>query len=99
MASVEGVARRIDADHDIWDAARPIVERWVGREVSPLAQGKRLVERSIRALEGVARWAEQAPLAQETLVVERAGLPAGLGTGLAIGLALGALLIALFVRR
>ncbi len=99
MASVEGVARRIDADHDIWDAARPIVERWIGREVSPLAQGRRLAERGIRALEGVARWAEQAPFAPQPVVAERSGLPGGLGTGLAIGLALGALLIALFTRR
>ncbi|MEL4419799.1 ubiquinone biosynthesis regulatory protein kinase UbiB, partial [Shewanella algae] len=31
MASVEGVARRIDPDHDIWTAAKPVVERWIAR--------------------------------------------------------------------
>ena len=50
MASVEGVARRIDPDHDIWEAARPIVERWIARELSPAAQGRRLAERGLRAL-------------------------------------------------
>ncbi len=35
MVTVEGVARRIDPDHDIWTAARPVVERWIRREFSP----------------------------------------------------------------
>jgi ubiquinone biosynthesis protein len=33
MVTVEGVARRIDPGHDIWAAARPVVERWVAREL------------------------------------------------------------------
>ncbi len=70
MASVEGVARRIDPDHDIWEAARPIVERWIARELSPAAQAKRLAERGFRALEGLARLAETASV-PSVIVAER----------------------------
>jgi ubiquinone biosynthesis protein len=37
MVTVEGVARRIDPGHDIWTAARPVVERWMRREFGPVA--------------------------------------------------------------
>jgi ubiquinone biosynthesis protein len=60
MASVEGVARRIDPDHDIWEAARPVVERWIARELSPAARARRLVEQGVKAVEGLAAWAEAA---------------------------------------
>lgn len=35
MVQVEGVARGIDPQHDIWTAAKPVVERWVAREFGP----------------------------------------------------------------
>ncbi len=95
MASVEGVARRIDPDHDIWEAARPIVERWIARELSPAAQAKRLAERGLRALEGVARWAETSPEPPQTVVVERS---ADVWTGVAVGLGLGALILVLMAH-
>jgi ubiquinone biosynthesis protein len=41
MVTVEGVARRIDPDHDIWSAAEPIVRRWIERELSPRARIRR----------------------------------------------------------
>jgi ubiquinone biosynthesis protein len=47
MATVEGVARRIDPDHDIWAAADPVVRRWIARELSPAA--------TVRSLAGEAR--------------------------------------------
>lgn len=33
MVQVEGVARSIDKDHDIWEASKPIVERFMHREI------------------------------------------------------------------
>ena len=33
MVQVEGVARALDPQHDMWLASRPIVERWVKREL------------------------------------------------------------------
>ena len=92
MASVEGVARRIDPDNDIWEAARPIVERWIARELSPAAQAKRLAERGLRALEGLARWAEHPPAEAKTIVVEKS---ADVWTGIAVGMGIGALMLAL----
>lgn len=35
MVQVEGVARRLDPEHDIWEASRPVVERWMRRELGP----------------------------------------------------------------
>ena len=61
MATVEGVARRIDPDHDIWEAARPVVERWITRELSPINRVGRLAEQGMKALEGLARLADAPP--------------------------------------
>ncbi len=33
MVQVEGVARSIDEDHDIWESSRPVVERFMKREI------------------------------------------------------------------
>jgi ubiquinone biosynthesis protein len=63
MVTVEGVARRIDHDHDIWAAAKPVVERWIARELSP---PKRLLEsgrEALAALKSIARAAEAAAAA------------------------------------
>lgn len=35
MVQVEGVARSIDPAHNIWEAARPVIERWSRREFGP----------------------------------------------------------------
>lgn len=40
MVQVEGVARSIYPPHDIWESARPIVERWVAREFGPVGASK-----------------------------------------------------------
>ena len=60
MVTVEGVARRLCPDHDIWAAASPVVERWIARELSP---PKRLLEAGremLSALRSIARAAETA---------------------------------------
>jgi ubiquinone biosynthesis protein len=60
MVTVEGVARRIYPDHDIWEAAKPVVERWIARELS---SPKRLLEigrEALAALRSIARAAELA---------------------------------------
>jgi ubiquinone biosynthesis protein len=35
MVVVEGVARNLDPDFDIWEAARPVVERWMMDRLTP----------------------------------------------------------------
>ena len=67
MVTVEGVARRIDPDHDIWAAADPIVRRWILRELAPPARIKRLAEEGLNVLEGLARHA-QSPVAPPVVV-------------------------------
>ena len=42
MVTVEGVARRIDPELDIWGAAEPVVQRWILRELSPITRVRRL---------------------------------------------------------
>lgn len=64
MATVEGVARRIDPDCDIWAAADPIVRRWISREVGPAARVRDLTEDIRKALQGLARIADAPPPAQ-----------------------------------
>jgi ubiquinone biosynthesis protein len=44
MVQVEGVARALDPRHDMWNAARPIVERWVQRELGGEAVARRAVD-------------------------------------------------------
>jgi ubiquinone biosynthesis protein len=44
MVQVEGVARGIDPDHDIWESARPVVERFMTRELGPEGVAKRALE-------------------------------------------------------
>ena len=38
MVVVEGVARGLDPDFDIWEAARPVAERWVSDNLGPEAR-------------------------------------------------------------
>ncbi len=68
MVQVEGVARGLDPHHDMWSAARPIVERWVARELGMEGMTRRGVDEvreawttvrrlpaTLTALEGAAR--------------------------------------------
>ena len=71
MMTVEGVARRIYPDHDIWAAADPVVRRWILRELSPVARIRRFADQALDALQAIRRLA-QAP---EPVVVVPAAPP------------------------
>jgi ubiquinone biosynthesis protein len=58
MVTVEGVARRIDPDHNIWAAAEPVVRRWIARELSPLSRAKDFAADAERAIRNLARLTE-----------------------------------------
>jgi ubiquinone biosynthesis protein len=61
MVTVEGVARRIDANHDIWAAADPVVRRWIARELSPAARAREFLEEGRQALRAIVRLAMAEP--------------------------------------
>jgi ubiquinone biosynthesis protein len=78
MMTVEGVARRIQPDHDIWTAADPVVRRWMTRELSPLARIRRFADEAATALKNLARLIENPPPAGS------AEAPAARGEGSAL---------------
>ncbi len=55
MVQVEGVARALDPRHDMWTASRPIVERWVQRELGPEAVTKRAIDEAGAAFAAMRR--------------------------------------------
>ncbi len=94
MVTVEGVARRIDPGHDIWAAARPIVERYVVRELGPAGQARRLAEDGVKVLQRLARLAE-APAATVVVAPARVSITAWAAVALsAAALALAAIGVA-----
>jgi ubiquinone biosynthesis protein len=69
MVAVEGVGRRLDPNLDIWKASEPIVQRYIARELSPLAQGKRHLADALSALKAIAVIAEREAAAPRSTVV------------------------------
>jgi ubiquinone biosynthesis protein len=61
MMTVEGVARRIYPDHDIWSAAEPVVRRWIARELSPVTRLRRLAGEAELAVRTLAHLAAHPP--------------------------------------
>lgn len=55
MVQVEGVSRALDPQHDMWSASRPIVERWVQRELGAEAVARRGVDEAGQALAAMRR--------------------------------------------
>ncbi len=68
MVTVEGVARRLWPDHDLWAAADPVVRRWIARELSPVARAKEFADEGLRALRAIARLAEAD--SERTVIIE-----------------------------
>jgi ubiquinone biosynthesis protein len=66
MVQVEGVARALFPKHDMWADARPIVERWVKRELGPEGIARRAADEAssgwsaLRRLPNTVRLLEQA---------------------------------------
>ncbi len=55
MVQVEGVARALDPQHDMWTASRPIVERWVKRELGAEAVTRRAVDEAAQGFAAMRR--------------------------------------------
>jgi ubiquinone biosynthesis protein len=94
MMTVEGVARRIDPDHDMWSAAEPVVRRWIARELSPSAAIRTIANEARAALTAMSRpMAAPPPPANERPTETRSGL----GLAFALGALCAALAFALAV--
>ena len=72
MVSVEGVARRLNPDHDLWAAARPVVERWIARELGPRAQARDAFKELIGTARAVSRLVQNPP-APEPVIIRETG--------------------------
>lgn len=97
MVTVEGVARRLDPQHDLWAAAEPIVRRYISRELSPIATTKRHLGDALSALKAIVRIAEhQATLPVAVVRAPRRLYPwAWFAGGAACAAAVGAALVVL----
>jgi ubiquinone biosynthesis protein len=54
MVVVEGVARALDPDFDIWESSRPVVEKWMLEQVGPEARLREMGD-GVNALGRLAR--------------------------------------------
>jgi ubiquinone biosynthesis protein len=66
MVTVEGVARRIYPEHDIWAAADPVVRRWMTRELSPPARIVRFLKDAEAAIRRLANPEPPGPPPEQT---------------------------------
>ncbi len=53
MVSVEGVARKLNPEANIWDISKPILEDWIKKEKGPESKIKRTIEVSKEVLEKI----------------------------------------------
>lgn len=58
MVQVEGVARNIHLDHDIWEAAGPVVEKFMKRELGPEGAIERTREHLTKLMEALMKLPE-----------------------------------------
>lgn len=91
MVVTEGVARRLDPEHDIWKAADPIVRRYILRELSPPARVRKLVEDGMRLAERLVERVEAAAPEPGAKAEQEKGLLASRSLWFAIGAAVAGL--------
>ena len=53
MVSVEGVARKLNPDANIWEISKPVLENWIKSEKGPEAKIKRTIDISKEVLEKI----------------------------------------------
>ncbi len=87
MVTVEGVARRIDPNLDIWGAAEPVVRRWIVRELSPAARVRSLATEARAAVAAITVLAAK----QDSAPAPKKAPAPGLWLGFTLGAAAAAL--------
>ncbi len=76
MVVVEGVARSLDPNINIWEVAKPVVESYISRNLGPLA----LLRDLGRAARVLARFGPKLPRMLEDLLIRQAEVPQPLPT-------------------
>ena len=71
MVVVEGVARSLDANINIWQVAQPVVEGYVRSHVGPVALAKDLIS----TMQVLARFGPKLPRLVENLLIAQADGP------------------------
>ena len=71
MVVVEGVARGLDPNINIWQVAGPVVQDYISRNVGPLALARDLA----RTAQVLARFGPKLPRLMEALLIRQAELP------------------------
>ena len=72
MVVVEGVARELDPNINIWQVAGPVVQDYISRNVGPLA----LIRDLARTAQVLARFGPKLPRLMEDLLIRQAEVPA-----------------------
>ena len=72
MVVVEGVARELDPNINIWQVAGPVVQDYISRNVGPLA----LIRDLARTAQVLARFGPKLPRLMEDLLIRQAEMPA-----------------------
>ena len=72
MVVVEGVARGLDPNINIWQVAGPVVQDYISRNVGPLA----LIRDLARTAQVLARFGPKLPRLMEDLLIRQAAVPA-----------------------
>ncbi|PQA88079.1 2-polyprenylphenol 6-hydroxylase [Hyphococcus luteus] len=99
MVTVEGVARLLDPEIDMWAAATPVVKEYVNKAIGPMAQAEKLKAAAIKAVELAPKlpdYIETLHRAAEKIAAEEAKADekaAARGAGLALWTLAGAALL------
>ena len=72
MVVVEGVARSLDSNMNMWQVARPVVERYIRENIGPRALARDLV----RTVQVLGRFGPRLPEVAEALLVRQTEIPA-----------------------
>ena len=72
MVVVEGVARSLDSNMNMWQVARPVVERYIRENIGPRALARDLV----RTVQVLGRFGPRLPEVAEALLVRQTETPA-----------------------
>src|SRR5690606_13893689 len=83
MVSVEGVARRLNPEHDLWAASKPVVERWIRRELGPQAQVRDAIQELRDTLKAISHLVQN-PSPPQTVVLRETRTPAWLIVGVTV---------------